>query len=161
MTQKLSLWQVQQKADERNFDFYDNLSDDEKKQVSMYPLLRSLSIVEGSPEIQEYYMIMTNNIANKDFWNLSKYPELQWKLISSCGIGFKQRHKWISAGKRLSKTPNIDDLLFEVNPKMNYEELEIVKSKLTKEELVDLTRGYGISDKDGKVYIEEFKKLKK
>lgn len=158
-TRKITLWEVQQKADERNFDYYEKLSIEEKKQVALYPLMRGFSIVDASPEIQEYYLIMTNNIANKGFWNLSKYPELQWKLISSCGIGFKQKHKWISAGKRASKTPNIDELLFKVNPKMNNEELEIVKSKLTKEYLIELTRNYGISDKDGKVYIEEFKKI--
>ena len=157
---KIPLWEVQQQADENNIDYYDNLSEDEKKQISMFPLMRCLSIVQSdNPLIQEYYMIMINDVANKGFWEISKYPDLQWKLLASCGIGFKQKHKWIPMGKRPSNSPNIDKLLLEINPRMNDEELKIVKSKLTKEELIELTRGYGISDKDSKVYTEEFKKI--
>ena len=161
MADKIPLWKVLQKLDERDYTYYDNLSIEDKKQISMYPLLINMSCVEADSLLQEYYSIMTNNMANKGFWELSKYPELQWRLLAAAGVGFKQKHKWVGAGKRLSKTPKIDELLLKINPKMNDEELNIVKSKLKKEELVEYTRNYGISDKDAKQYTEEFKKLTK
>lgn len=157
---KIPIWEVQNKIDIRDFKYYDNLSNDEKKQVSFYPLLRMIYDVRGSKELELYYIQIVNTIVNEDFWKLSKHPELQWKLLASCGIGFKQKHGWIPQGKKKSKSPKLDELLYEINPLMNEEEVNIVKSKLTKEKITELTRGRGISDKDGKIYQEEFKKIK-
>ncbi|AXH72801.1 MAG: coil containing protein [Caudoviricetes sp.] len=158
---KIPLWEVQKKIDERDFNYYGSLSVDEQKQISMYPLMRMIYDVKGVLNLELYYIHMVNQVVNEDFWKLSKHPELQWKLLASCGIGVKQKHGWIAQGKKKSNTPKLDELLFSINPLMNDEELSIVKSKLTKEKITEITRGRGFSDKDGKLYQEEFKKFSK
>lgn len=155
---KLIIWEVCNEIDKRNISFYDNLSTDEKKSLPLYPLLRWISSVEGSSFIQEYYIQMANDV-NKIFWDLSRYPELQWKLLANCGIGKKQKHKWISKTKGVSKTPLIDNILYELYPDANYEEIEIVKGKLTKERFDELCAMFGIQKSELKKYKDEFKKL--
>lgn len=157
---KLIIWEVCSEADRRNIDFYDRLDDEQKKSLAMYPFMRWMSSVDTRDSfMQEYYIQMVNSV-NIGFWDLSAYPEVQWKLLANCGIGTKQKHSWISRTKGTSRTPKIDDLLFEMYPSANYEEIEIVKSKLTKDGLKDICRRSGLQDAETKKYLEEYKKIK-
>lgn len=155
---KLIIWEVCESIDKREIDFYKNLSDDEKKSLPFYPLLRWISSVDSNKFMEEYYIQFTNNV-NLMFWDLQKYPELMWLLMADCGVGSKQKHKWIPKSKNASKTPKIDELLYTLYPEANYEEIEIVRNKLTKEKFEELMSDFGIQKSDIKKYKDEYKKL--
>ena len=141
---KLIIWEVCTSIDKRDINFYDGLTDDQKKSLTFYPLLRWVSSVEArDPLLEEYYIQMTNEV-NEMFWDLQKYPELMWKLLANCGLGSKQKHKWIPKNKNSSRTPKIDELLYTLYPEANYEEIEIVRNKLTKEKFEKLMSDFGI-----------------
>ena len=57
-------------VDHRDYDFYSNLSDDEKKAFSPYILMRYTSNVNENPDIQEWFVLLTNEYVNKHHWNL-------------------------------------------------------------------------------------------
>ena len=66
--------------DRKDRKFYDSLSDEERKKFSNYLMIRWGSAVEGSRDLQEFYVIATNERLNKHFFNLSRHPKLQWLL---------------------------------------------------------------------------------
>lgn len=110
------------------------------------------------PDIIAEHILMVNEVVNVGFWELSKHPELQWKLMCAAGSGTAYKHGWVpmaSARKSLSK---LNQLLLSLKPGINDEELAIFRSKFTKESLKQLLLDMAMSDADIKPLMEEFKK---
>jgi hypothetical protein len=146
-------------ADRGRIDFYDTLTDEQKKGFAPLVVMRYMSAVNsyaGRKTVEEH-IINVNETVNIGFWDLTKHPELQWKLLALTGSGRNQRHEWITGPKK--KTTNrIDNLILGLYPNLNSLELDIAKSKLTRDSLKQLCRDYGMSDDEIKPYVEEFKK---
>jgi len=104
-TGPLAIANEMRQFDRKNRDFYDSLTHEEKKKFSPYLMIRWGSAVEGSADLQQYYLMATNEKLNRYFFDLSKnHKKLQWLLATtvSPGLGV-HRHKWIPPGKRDSK----------------------------------------------------------
>lgn len=127
-------------VDLRNYNFYDNLSDQEKKEFSPYVLMRYVANVKGDRELQEWFLERTNELVNKDHWTLSKnHKPLLWKLFAGCGIGEKYYHPYLKAGTK-EKAEKIEKLLAELYPAMKLCDIKLkakLMSKADKEELFD------------------------
>ena len=64
---KLSIQNEMSEFDRKNRDFYDELTDEERKKFSNYLMIRWGSSVQGGRELQEFYVIATNERLNKHF----------------------------------------------------------------------------------------------
>ena len=101
MAGKLDIKRELAAVDTRNYDFYDSLTDEEKKEFSPFVLMRFISNTTGDTDIQEWFIERTNEMVNKDHWVLSKsHKPLLWKLCASTGIGSKCYHPYLAAGKK-------------------------------------------------------------
>jgi hypothetical protein len=85
MSDNLSIGNEMQQFDRKNREFYDQLSDEERKKFSPFLMIRWGSAVEGSRELQEFYVIATNERLNKHFFNISaaRHKKLQWLLATT------------------------------------------------------------------------------
>lgn len=137
-------------ADTRRKDFYDSLTDEEKKGFSAWLVQRYLSSAESaSPEVIEHYLIMTNDLVNTNFSDLKNHPELIWKLMSVVGIGKSVKHPYVAPGKgRKKKSSAFRDWLHEQNPHLNDIELDIWMSTFTKESARDYLEQHHIKNKE-------------
>lgn len=136
-------------VDTRNKNFYDNLTDEERKGFSPWLVQRYLSSAESaSPEIIEHYLIMTNDVVNVNFSDI-KDPEMIWKLMTIVGIGKSVKHPYVAPGKgKKKKTNAFKSWLREQNPHLNDQELDLWFSSMTKEQARDLLEQNQIKDKD-------------
>ena len=82
---ELDLTRVLKAIDQKNYNFYNSLTDKEKKEFSAFVMMRFISNSNGSRDIQEWFVEMTNESVNKDHWSVSKHPDLMWKLCSKIG----------------------------------------------------------------------------
>ena len=127
-------------VDRKVYDFYDNLSDQEKKEFSPYILMRYVSNVQGDNDIQEWFIEMTNELVNKHHWVLSKnHKALLWKLFAATGAGVTCYHPYLKAGSK-EKAVKIEKLLVELNPSMKLSDIKLwakMMDKKDKEELLD------------------------
>ena len=155
--QALDIFAVLAEVDARNFGYYASLTEEQRKSVAPYVIMRWMSSVSNNSTLKEYYLTTVNDIVNVGFWDLAKHPELQWMLLAVCGSGVKVRHQWVPFGKK-EATTKVDKLLLSLHPSLNDLELEIVKSKLTLDSVRDLCRGLGMPDDEIKSYTENFKK---
>lgn len=141
-----------------DFDFYDRCSEAEQKEITPLILMRWVSLCLSN---QEAAVFMTNTFVNEYFWNLSKYPELQWKLlcVASSEIARRPpRMQWFQAKRSNSKTPKLDAYLLMINPHISDMELEIIKNKIQSEdEIRAMVREFGEADAEAKDLIKEFK----
>jgi len=139
-------------VDLRNYDFYNSLTDEEKKSFSPYVLMRYTSNVQGDRDIQEWFIETTNEMVNKDHWTLSKnHKELLWKLFAGTGPGMKCFHPYLAAGKK-EKTQKIEKLIADLNPAMKLDEVKLLASMMTKEDIKELFDNLGFDKKQRKEY---------
>tara|TARA_X000000950_G_scaffold22828_1_gene24437 strand:+ start:4162 stop:4614 length:453 start_codon:yes stop_codon:yes gene_type:complete len=127
---------------------WDELSDDEKKQVSFYLLNRYVSSVKGNREKQELAVFKTNEYYNKNFFTLQKHKKLLWQLLCLSGntksIAY---HEWIGYKKKGSNDKNkVVKFLMEMYPNKKQDEVELLANISTKKEIKDWAKQHGIED---------------
>ena len=122
--------------DQKDRDFYNSLTDEERKKFSNYLMIRWGSSVQGSKDLQEFYLISCNERLNKHFFAISKHPKLQWLCATSVSPGMgTQRHQWISPKKKESGKSNTKKQLAELFPNMKEDEIEVMDIINTKKDI--------------------------
>jgi len=130
--------------DRKNRDFYDSLDTDERKRFSNYLMIRWGSSVQGSRELQEFYVISTNERLNKHFFTVNKHPKLQWLMATSVSPGMGSlKHQWISPKKKEAGSNEVKKTLMKLYPNMKMSDVELLASMTTSKELRELIKDYG------------------
>lgn len=151
-TQKLDIKRELKAVDLKDYNFYSNLTADEKKAFSPYVLMRFTSNVQSDYEIQEWFLEMTNELVNKNFWDLSKkHPDLLWRLYAATGIGTTLYHPYLAAGKK-EKAVKVEKLLADLNPTMKMSDIKIMASMLDKKDISELLDQMGFDKAQRKEY---------
>jgi hypothetical protein len=151
-TAKLDIKRELNAVDQKNYAFYDNLTDEEKKAFSPYILMRYTANVQGDQDIQEWFLERTNEFANKDHWVLSKnHKALLWKLFAATGAGVNCYHPYLAAGKK-GKANKIEKLLCDLHPAMKMEEIKMLAKMMDKKDIEALFDKMGFDKKQRKEY---------
>lgn len=133
---KLSIAHEMASFDRKDRDFYDSLTDEERKKFSNFLMIRWGSSVNGSSEMQEYYLIATNERLNKHFFDLHKHPKLQWLCATSVSPGMGvQRHNWISLKKKDTANSSIRKQLGELFPHLEDDSLDLMAKLNTQKDI--------------------------
>lgn len=136
---KLKIKDVISAVDSRDYNFYQNLDDDQKKEFSPYVLMRYISNVSGDLETQEWFLERTNEMINKNHWNISKgHKGLLWKLYAGVGAGINTFHPYLPMVK--TELNKFEKLIAELNPSMKTEDIKLLASMMSdddKEELFE------------------------
>ena len=153
MSNKLSIKEEMRAIDQRDTGWWDTLTDEEKKKVSPWVLMRYTSACDTNhDEIRDHYLIMTNELVNVHFNAIRHHTQLQHRLLQVVGIGKTQYHPWIAPGKRQKKN-KIAEWLLELYPHLNDDELDILLQS-DKKELTALAESAGMTDKDIKALFK-------
>ena len=151
-TAKLDIKRELSAVDQKNYNFYDNLTDEEKKVFSPYILMRYTASTQGDREIQEWFLEMTNEMVNKNHWDLSKnHKALLWKLFAATGAGVNCHHPYLAAGKK-EKANKIEKLLCDLHPAMKMSDIKLMGSLMTKKDKEELFDNMGFDKKQRKEY---------
>jgi hypothetical protein len=144
-TDKLYIGNEMAQFDLKNRDFFDDLSDEEKKKFSPYLMIRWGSVVDGGADIEAYYLLSTNEKLNKHYFDVSgsQHKKLQWLLATtvSPGIG-RQRHNWL-AGKKKESGGKAAKFLREIYPHLKEDEIELLRQLNNADDLKDLAKQHG------------------
>ena len=125
-------------------DFYDSLTEEERKRFSNYLMIRWGSSVVGPSELQEYYLVATNERLNKHFFELSRHPKLQWLLATTISPGMgSHRHQWIAPKKKEKGDNEIKKALMELFPSWKISDINTLAKIVTKKELKELMKDLG------------------
>ena len=141
---KLSINNEMSCFDRKDRKFYDSLTDEERKKFSPFLMIRYGSSVSGGRDLQEFYLIATNERLNKHFFALHKHPQLQWLMATSVSPGMGTfRHNWIAPKKKEASTSGIKKQLAELFPNMKADEIELLASITSKKELDQYLKDHG------------------
>ena len=135
--------------DTKNRKFYDELNEEERKKFSTYLMLRYAASVEGGPDIQEWYLRVTNERINANFFDLGKHPKLQWLLCTTVSPAMgQQRHYWQASKKKEGSNSKALKFLTKLYPHLRSDELELLTELNDAKELKALAKTMGMSDSD-------------
>ena len=146
---KLELKDILSAVDQGGRDIWDMLDDEQKKSVSFFLMNRYVSSVKTSKrEVQEHFVLATNEYFNKHFYTLSKHPKLLWQLLCMCGYENKQEyfHEWIGFKKKKAEPKKLR-FLEELYPTNKMEDLELLAQLSSVKDLKQLGVDAGWDDK--------------
>ena len=148
MSDKLNIANEMRQFDSKNRMFYRELTEEERKKFSNYLMIRWGSSVQGSAELQQYYLLSCNENLNKHFFDLARHPELQWLAATTVSPGMGTfRHDWIKQKKRESSNNKAVKFLRQIYPDYSDDEIELLIKINTAEDLKELARKHGFDDK--------------
>jgi hypothetical protein len=144
MSDKLNISNEMRQLDAKNRDFYDELTPEEQKKFSTFLMVRWGSAVDGSREIQEYYVQSTNHYLNKHFFTMHRHPKLQWLMATAASPGMgAMRHNWIAPKKKEAGAGAIKKQLRELYPHFRDDEIDLMATLTDKKEIAQLQRAHG------------------
>lgn len=149
MSEKLTLNNELRALDNKDRNFYDDLTDEERKKFSPYLMLRYSASVEGNLDLQGWYLRATNERVNRNFFDIStsQHKKLQWLMCTTASPGMgSQRHYWLPA-KKSEKDNKAIKFLREIYPLAKSDEIELLAQLNSKQDLKDLARAQGWDDK--------------
>jgi hypothetical protein len=145
---KLTIANEMKEFDLKNRDFYSDLSDEERKKFSNFLMIRWGSSVQGSRDLQEFYLISTNERLNKHFFTINKHPQLQWLCASSVSPGMGvHRHQWISPKKKDENSANAGTKkkqLLTLFPNMKGSDAEAMSKIVSQKEIDSYIKELGL-----------------
>lgn len=150
--QDFDLFEALTALDKKDYDYFDRLTEEQQKKFVPFMMLHWLSAIKGTDNISRYYVMSTNEYANKFIFNenIQKHPKLQWLMLcaSSPGIG-KQYHQWIPhislSVSKLKTTAKLKDI------KEYYKK---IYSKISDNDLDSMANDFVINQKR-KMYLAE------
>lgn len=146
MNDPLNINNEMREFDRKRRDFYDQLTEEQQKKFSAYLMIRWGSAVEGSRELQEFYVIATNERLNKHFFNINstRHKKLQWLMATSVSPGLgTQRHTWIAPKKKVSGDSARRRQLAEIYPHYRDDELDVMMQVVSQKEIDQYFREAG------------------
>ena len=142
---KLTIRNEMNRFDLKDRAFYDSLTDEERKKFSCYLMIRWGSAVNGSADLQKFYVISTNERLNRHFFAVNRHPKLQWLMATTVSPGLgTQTHNWIAPKKKESSNSARRKFLAEVYPNLKSSDLDTLNAVITDSELRELERDYGV-----------------
>lgn len=130
--------------DRKNRNFYKELTDEERKKFSNYLMIRWGSSVQGSRDLQEFYLISTNERLNKHFFAINRHPQLQWLCATTVSPDMgTHRHQWIAPKKKEPGESGAKKQLAELFPNMKADEIEVMAEVNTQKEITAYLRALG------------------
>jgi hypothetical protein len=144
MSDKLNIANEMRQFDRKNRDFWDELTAEEKKKFSNYLMIRWGSAVDGSRELQEYYVQSCNHYLNKNFFDLSRHPKLQWLCATAVSPNLgTPRHPWIAPKKKEAGLSAKRKSLQEIFPHYKDDEIDVMAEITSQKEIDTYNREAG------------------
>lgn len=116
--------------DLKDRDYWDNFTEEDRKKFSNFMMIRWGSCVEGSPDMQMYYLQSTNEKLNKNFFAIPKqHDKLNWLAATTVSPGMgKLRHNWIKQpSKDSGGSSKIQKFLTKLYPDARMDELILLE----------------------------------
>ena len=142
--EKLSIQNEMMCLDRTDRDFYSSLTDEERKKFSNFLMIRWGSSIQGSAELQHYYLQSSNHYVNKHFFAINRHPKLQWLCATAVSPGLgTQRHQWIAPKKKEAGATGIRKQIAELFPHLKDDEVELMSKINTKKDIDNYLKQLG------------------
>ena len=132
---------------------WDELDDEQRKNVKneFWILNRYISNVKTSNREQmEHFVLTVNEYFNKNWNDIQKHPKLAWQLLCMCNWDGEKIffHEWLGMSQKKKNNSKRAKLLNSVYSTLKPADIETLLEISTNDELKELAREIGWSDKE-------------
>lgn len=163
MSTKLDLFAVLGRLDRGDMDLYQSLGEDQRVELEKILGFLLPKWMTGIHNDQAHMIALTtfNEHGNRGWHDkLSGHPELQTKILATCGSGRTQRHKFYKSGKRYQGSPLHDLLCIDI-PDARIEDCVRWVRNTEEDDVVELCHFNGYQDDQTDAVVEEYRMIKK
>lgn len=126
-------------------ELWDAASEEGRKEIKgdFWNLNRYISSVKNNNrELQEHFVLTTNEFYNKNWADIQKHPKLVWQTLCLCSHESKktQFHEWIPLKKEKDKK---EEFLAELFPNMKRADIETLATITSDNEIKKYCEGLG------------------
>jgi hypothetical protein len=141
----LQIKDIMAAVDRKDYNYYTNLTDEQRKSMNLWMTQRYASSVQG--KFAGHYVVMVNEFMNTNWSDVSKHPELQWKLMCLAGTGKVQFHPFVKVPKAKRKKNKVEELVRELFPLLKNDEIELFLKMNSNDDIKELAIESGVDDK--------------
>lgn len=159
---RLDIKEVLRRMDAKDRNYYDSLSDEDKKKLSPFMLIRWGASVDGDPMLQHYYLAAANERLNKNFFDISAkdHKKLQWLLATTVSPDMGSMfHPWIAFNqKKQSKSGYSTELInyfSELYPEYDITDIDVLLSINSEETISQHLSDRGLDTKTIKALLKK------
>jgi hypothetical protein len=155
MSEKITIKDETAAIDMGARDLWDNFTDEQRKTISFFLLVRYASSIKTTDrDAQELAIFKTNEYFNKHFFLLSKHPKLLWYLVCMTGNEDKKIyfHEWIGHKKKTGDN-KVYTFLESLYPHLKSDELELLATMTDKKDIKEMAKDMGMSDAEIKKLV--------
>ena len=146
---KLHIRNEMKQLDRKNRGFYDELTDEERKKISLYLMIRWSSSVDAGADMQEYYIQSCNHFLNKKFFSINRHPRLQWLCATAVSPNLGSfDHQYIKFKKKDPGPNEAKKQLTKLYPNMKMSDIETLAAVIDRKDLREYLREHGGTDQD-------------
>lgn len=99
----LDIWQLLKNIDKKNYDYYDSLTQDQKKAYAPFVAMRWHTGTQDRRQV-----LLNNELVNKYVFNIGNHPGLLYRLQCVASQGQPQRYSWLSGSKANKKQKGLE-----------------------------------------------------
>jgi hypothetical protein len=154
MSDKLAIKNEMAQFDRKNRNFYDELTDEEKKKFSTFLMIRYGASVSGNSDLQAYYLMATNERLNKNFFDLGKHSKLQWLCATTVSPDMGNQFHYCLAAKKKTTDNKLTKFLTKLYPNAKDDEIALLAQITDKKDLKAMAKEMGMEDKDIKKELD-------
>lgn len=126
-------------------ELWDAASEEGRKEIKgdFWNLNRYISNVKNNNrEIQEHFVLTTNEFYNKNWAVIQKHPKLVWQTLCLCSHESKKTffHEWLPLKKETNKK---EAFLAELFPNMKHDDITTLAAITTDKEIKQYCEGLG------------------
>jgi len=145
MVDRLDINSEMRAFDLKDRGFYDDLTEEEQRKFAPFLMIRFGSSVQGSRDMQEFYVLSTNQRLNKKFFSVSaaRHKKLLWLMATTVSPDLgTHRHPWIAPKKTAGGKKR--KMIASLYPEANREELDFLCETITDAELKQYQKRSGL-----------------
>lgn len=151
---KLTIKEEMRAVDVKDRGWYDSLTDEERKKLGIWVLMRYASSCKHDlADFEEHYLEWTNELVNVHHNTLRHHPQLQFQLLQAVGLGKAMFHPWIAPGKKGTES-KLFKVFRELYPQYNDDELELFIVQHTEHEVSEMLEELGYDKKEIKKILK-------
>lgn len=156
---KLDLFKAIRAIDSGDYEYRNNLPEDERKELDGSLGLPMLVWMSGAEDDNQHEFVLDaiNEIANPGYFELGKHKDLQFKLLAACGARTWVKHVWCGTLKT-SRPGKTYDVIRKAYPHIDDSDVDLWLDLNGSSGLQDLCDDLGMQKEERKKVMDDFKK---
>lgn len=156
---KLDIFQLLAAADLRQRDWLSKQPEDSRSAFAPIVVTRwAATVADGQEAACALWLV--NERVNLHLFDLTRHPDLVYRLLASCGLGKKLRHEWLDGKRAATRPAKLNELIQEYHPEANDREIDMLIEQYDRTSFAEFVADTGKQPEEIKELLKAYDRYK-